>query len=259
MIRERPELLFAIAFLVLVIHAEVALTFGSLQAGLVVHFLMLFSLIIVSSIVHSWKPVLAKLLMALILVPLIRVLSLSTPYWPFSDTLVWLAAITFPMLAASVSTIYVLKLKRSDYGFVLGPLRRLPLQFGVVLLGIPLGFLEYSILRPEPWVSDLALGSLIVGVLVIFLGTGLAEELIFRGILLHSTSLMMSWPTTILYISVIFAAMHIGFLSLADFIFVFFVGLFFAYVVFRTRTLLGVVGCHALLNIVLFIAAPILI
>ncbi len=253
---ERQELLFAFAFLVLVIIAEAAIALGSFSAGLVIHMLTLFALISVSSIVHSWKPELSRLLVALILVPLIRIFSLSTPYWPFSDTLTWLAVISIPMLAAALSTIYVQKLKRSDYGFVLGPLKRLPVQVGIVLFGIPLGLLEYFILVPEPWIPDLAAGTLVLAVLAILFGTGIAEELIFRGIILHNSSIVMSWPAAMLYVSVLFTAMHIGFLSIVDLVFVFFVGLFFAYSVYRTRTLIGVIGCHTLLNVVLYLVAP---
>lgn len=253
---ERQELLFAFAFLVLVILAEAAIAFGSFSAGLVIHMLTLFALISVSSIVYSWKPELSRLLVALILAPLIRIFSLSTPYWPFSDTLVWLAVITFPMLAAALSTVYVQKLKRSDYGLVLGPLKLLPVQLGIILLGIPLGLLEYHILAPDPWISDLALGSLVLGGIVIFFGTGLSEELIFRGIILHNSSAVMSWPVAIVYVSTIFTAMYLGFLSVPDLAFVFSVALFFAYAVYRTRTLVGVIGCHTLLNIVLYLVAP---
>lgn len=250
------ELVLPVAFLALVILAEAALAFGSFSAGIVIHLMTVFALIAVSSVVHSQKPEMSRLLVALILVPLIRIFSLSTPYWPFSDTLTWLAVITFPMLAAAFSTVYVLKLKRSDYGLVLVPWKLLPVQLGIILLGIPLGLLEYYILAPDPWISDLALGSLVLGGVVIFFGTGLSEELIFRGIILHNSSAVMSWPVTIVYVSAVFTAMHLGFLSVPDLAFVFSVALFFAFAVYRTRTLVGVIGCHTLLNIVLYLVAP---
>ena len=167
-----------------------------------------------------------------------------------------ITVITAPMLAAAFATIHVQKLKRSDYGFVLGSMRLLPIQVGVMLVGIPLGFLEYAILTPEPWIADVTLGTVIVGVLVIMFGTGVSEELVFRGILLHNSSAVMGGRAAILYTTVIFTAMHIGFLSVADLVFVFFVGLFFAYVAYRTGTLLGVIGCHTVLNIMLFMVAP---
>ena len=118
--------------------------------------------------------------------------------------------------------------------------------------------MEYFILAPEPWIPNLAAGTLVLAVLAILLGTGIAEELIFRGIILHNSSVAMSWPAAMLYVSLLFTAMHIGFLSIVDLIFVFFVGLFFAYSVYRTRTLVGVIGCHTLLNVTLYLAAPFL-
>jgi membrane protease YdiL (CAAX protease family) len=255
---EKQDLYYVIAFLGLIVLAEVALTLESPAAGTSVHMLTLFGLIIVASILSSRRE-LSRLLVSLTLIPLIRLFSISTPYWPFADTLVWLAVITFPMLVAAFATIHVQNLKRSDYGLVLGPLKLLPVQVGIMLLGIPLGFLEYAILAPEPWVADFALGTVILGVLVIMFGTGVSEELVFRGILLHNSSALMSWPASILFTTVIFTAMHIGFFSIADLVFVFFVGLFFAFSAYRTGTLLGVIGCHTLLNIMLFMVAPLVL
>ncbi|MFQ6106491.1 MAG: lysostaphin resistance A-like protein [Thermoplasmata archaeon] len=254
--KARAELLIPLTFLGLIAYAESVLALASLSAGMVIHIMTLFTLIAVSSIIYSWKPKTSQLLASLVLVPLIRIFSISTPYWPFSDNLVWLGVMTFPMLVAAFSTIYVQSLKRSDYGFVLGGWKNLPVQVGIILLGVPLGVLEYFILTPSPWISEITPAALMFGGLVILLGTGVAEELIFRGIILHNSSLTMDQTTSIVYVSLLFAAMHIGFVSLPDLLLVFLIGLFFAYAACRTKSLLGVIGCHSLLNMILYLAAP---
>jgi membrane protease YdiL (CAAX protease family) len=59
----------------------------------------------------------------------------------------------------------------------------------------------------------------------------------------------------IIYVSYIFAILHIGFLSWIDVVFVFGVALFFGWVVKKTGSLLGVTLSHGITNIILFIVA----
>ena len=81
------------------------------------------------------------------------------------------------------------------------------------------------------------------------------EELIFRGVLQRSAVQAFSgWG--IVYVSLLFAILHMGFLSWLDIIFVFAVALFFGWVVKKTGSLLGVTLSHGLTNIVLFLVAP---
>lgn len=256
--QKKLELIVILGPVVLITLGELALIFEGLLAGTAIHMMALFCFIVAATMTYAWNQDLSRLLVALTLIPLVRLFSTSTPYWPFADTLVWLGVIALPMLAAAFATISVQKLRREDYGFVFGSLKLVPVHIGVVLAGIPLGFVEYSILTPDPWITEVTLGAVALGILVIFFGTGLSEELIFRGILFHDSRFIMSWPAAMLYVTIIFTAMHIGFFSVADLMFVFLVGLFFAFVVYKTKSLVGVVGCHTLLNIVLFLVAPFL-
>ena len=60
----------------------------------------------------------------------------------------------------------------------------------------------------------------------------------------------------IIYISLLFAVLHMGFLSWLDVVFVFAVALFFSWVVKKTGSLFGVTLSHGITNIVLFLIAP---
>ncbi len=58
--------------------------------------------------------------------------------------------------------------------------------------------------------------------------------------------------------SLLFAVLHIGFLSLIDVVFVFAVALFFGWVVKKTGSLLGVTLAHGITNILLYLVVPFL-
>ena len=80
-------------------------------------------------------------------------------------------------------------------------------------------------------------------------------EFIFCEVLQHTAQRVFDlWE--IFYVSLIFAILHIGFLSWIDVIFVFAVALFFGWIVKTTGSLLGVTLSHSITNIVLFLVAP---
>ena len=60
----------------------------------------------------------------------------------------------------------------------------------------------------------------------------------------------------IIYVSLLFAVLHIGFLSLIDVVFVLGVALFFGWVVKKTGSLLGVTLSHGITNILLYLVIP---
>jgi len=60
----------------------------------------------------------------------------------------------------------------------------------------------------------------------------------------------------ILFVAVLFASMHIGYLSILDLGLVFVVGLFFGIVVNKTGSIFGVTVSHGLTNVILYLVAP---
>lgn len=252
----KDVLLLLIVYLVGIAIAEALVAYVDFTCGLVLHCLLIATLVISAAVFSVKLPDLSKLLVAILLAPLIRVLSLATPFWSFISTLYWLLIITFPLLAAAFSTFYANGLSRADVGLVLGSPKKISFQVGIGLVGIPLGFVEYLILKPEAWIPSLAWQNLIVAAFILLIGTGFAEEFIFRGIMLHNAESVLGGRGALLYVSLIFASLHIGYLSILDLMFVFAIAIFFGLIVQRTRTILGVVLCHGLLNIALYLIVP---
>jgi membrane protease YdiL (CAAX protease family) len=232
--------------------------------GLGLHILLVFTLMFASVFLQTRDAVLAPLLVAASLASLVRVFSLAVPRFPFFavpganpfNTIPWLALVSVPLLVSVVAVAYVQRLRPRDLGLGIRGLHEIPLQILIALTGIPLGLLEYAILKPTAWIPADTVGAIVVGGLVIFLATGLSEELIFRGILLKRAVEALGERSGLLYVTALFASLHIFFLSASDLVFVFAVGLFYGFVVLNTKNLWGAILSHSLGNVMLYLVAP---
>lgn len=247
-------------YLALVVVAETVVAFatreGEVYLGMGLHVLLLFVLLIHAAHLAPADPRASRVLAAFALVPLIRILSLGLPFVPFNEVQ-WMAVIALPLLAGAVAVMYVLGLGPREVYLRLGSLEGLPLQAGVALSGVGLGVVEFFILAPTgPWIPELTLVHLLPAAVALGLASGLAEEIIFRGILQPEAEKVLGIGPGLLFVAALFAVMHIGFLSALDLLFVFGVGLYFGYVVQRTRNLLGVTFAHGLANVALYLVMP---
>lgn len=192
-----------------------------------------------------------KLALALTLAPLIRILSLSLPLFRFPQV-TWYPIVAVPLLIAAWIIIRLLGVSRQSIGLRLG---NLPLQLMLVGGGLGLGAAEYLILQPTPMVHNYSWSSIIPSALSLVIFTGFTEEFIFRGLLQTvAAPLMKRW--TLMYISLLFAALHIGYLSITDVVFVYAVGMLFGQIVRQGGSILGVTLAHGLTNVTLFLIMP---
>ena len=230
--------------------------------GLTLHILLVFALLFHSVTTQEKDTELSLFLMALSLAPLIRIFSLSMPRFWGTDptaTLPWLAVVGIPLLTAAAAVAYVQQLRPWLIGLAVNGWKDLGTQVAIGLTGIPLGFVEYVILREQAWVQGDTLIPVLLGGIVIFFSTGFAEELIFRGILMRRAMEVLGNRTGILFVTLVFSAMHIFFRNGADLTFVFLVGLFYAVAVVKTRSLWGAIMSHTLGNVILYLIAPFLL
>src|SRR3989441_646606 len=174
----------------------IAIPGGSFQSiGLGLHILLVFTLMFLSVLLQSKDATLAALVVAASLASLVRVFSLAVPRYPFVEipetnplnTLPWLALVSVPLLVSVATVAYVQGLRPRDLGLRFERWIDIPQQTAVAMTGIPLGLLEFFILRPsasQNWIREMTLGSLVFGGLAIFFATRLSEGLIFPPILL---------------------------------------------------------------------------
>jgi membrane protease YdiL (CAAX protease family) len=196
-----------------------------------------------------------RLLYALALVPLIRIVSLAMPLGEFGRAY-WFLAAGLPVFAGGAVVVSHLGISLGGVGLRLPRGGPLP-QLAIVLSGFALGFCEYHILRPEPLIEALTLRQLVAPALILLVFTGVLEEFVFRGILQRTATQALGSPAlAIVYVSLIFAVLHIGYRSVSDFAFVFAIALLYGWVVRKTGSIIGVSVSHGITNITLFLLMP---
>ena len=241
----------ALLYLGAIISAEFVVALLNPLVGVFLHIILLLGLISHASFVATQRP--HKLYLAVALAPLIRLLSLALPLTKFPQVY-WYAIIAVPILMAAFTVMRRLNFSPAQVGLTLN---RLPLQLLVGFTGIPFGIAEFYILRPDPLVASLTWTIIMLPASILIICTGFAEEFVFRGVMQRSASEVLGrcgW----VYVGLLFAALHIGYMSLADLGLVFVVGLFFGWVVQKTESLLGVTLSHGIANIMLYLIAPFL-
>ena len=237
------------AVLLALVAAELVTTFVSAPVGLALHALIALALVIGRALAGSRAA--QGLALALLLAPLTRIVSLGLPLARF-EPVVRYAIASAPLLAGAAIVTQQLRLSRKDLG-----LRGagIGLQLMVSLSGLGLGAIAYMLAPPAPLPAGWSLGSLWVPALIFLVCTGLAEEMIFRGVL-QSAALPALGPIALLYVAILFAALQIGFMSIEHVCFTCGVGLLFAGVKHFTRSIVGVSLAHGLANMTMYLLMP---
>ena len=182
--------------------------------------------------------------------------SLAMPLAEFPEW-TWYGLIAVPLLAASWAAAKASGYSLKELGLVLDASPKTILWTVMVgLSGFGLGYLEFRILRPEALVIDPSPAKFLVVGVMLMIGTGLTEELIFRGVLQIASIELFGTGAGILLSSALFAIMHIGHKSAVDVLFVFAVAIAFGFVVRFSNSLVGVTIAHGLTNICLFVFFP---
>ncbi len=248
-------------YLILVVVAETVAAFGEVPGGIflgmAIHVVLLFTLLIHASVLSTSDVRLSRFFATFTLIPIIRILSLGLPLTPFT-IIQWLFLISLPLLAAAVTLMYAMRLRPRDVYLGRMGIRQVPVQAAIALSGLGLGVVEFFILRPAdaPWIPELTFALFLPAAIAIGLGAGLTEELIFRGLLQPRTEEVVGKAAGLLFVALVFAAMHIGFRSGPDLAFVFAVGLYLGFAVQRTQNLVGVILAHGLANVALYLLMP---
>ncbi len=242
--------LIAVGYLAALTLAEVLTTLVEPRIGLALHSVLL--LLLIAQTALTWGYPGHRLLFALAFAPLIRILSLFLPLAGLPQ-IYWYFIVSLPLFAAAGVALNTADFSRADIGLTL---KGLPLQLLVAVTGVTLGYVEYLILRPAPLAPRFDLQNVWLPALILFVCTGFAEELVFRGLMQRAATEKLGTMGGILYVATLFAVLHVGYQSLSDVAFVFVVALFFGLVVAHTRSIVGVSLAHGLTNVLLFLIMP---
>jgi membrane protease YdiL (CAAX protease family)/LysM repeat protein len=230
--------------------ATITESLTTVRLGIILHSIILVTLILQGATTRQTS--LRRLLLVLTLSPLIRILSISLPLRdrPLVD---WYLIIGSLLFVGSFVTARITGISFRRMGFTW---KGWPVQLAMGFVGVGLGITEYYILHPKPLLSGFDWGEFLYACFVLMVFTGLLEEFIFRG-LVQEAAIEIMGRFGIFYGAVLFAVLHVGYLSVTDVLFVFAVGLLFGFIVQGTRSLLGVTVAHGMTNIVLYLVFPI--
>lgn len=239
----------AIIYLLAIAIAEAVTVAVQPLWGIACHIVILVALLVHPAVATRYPH--RPLLLSLALVPLVRIISLCMPLANIPQ-IWWYPIIYAPLLAAAVGVMRILNYRPEQVGLTSNSL---PVQLVVALTGVGFGVVEYFILAEEATTTGLVLQQTpLLAAFLLLVCTGFIEEFIFRGVLQRSAvEAFGGWG--IVYVSLLFATLHMGFLSGIEVAFVFVVALFFGWVVKKTGSLLGVTLSHGITNIVLYLVA----
>ncbi len=242
----------ALVYLVVITVAEVITVAIEPVWGIVCHIMVLVALILHSAL--AGKRAYQQLFLSLALVPLVRIISLSMPLANIPQ-IWWYPIVYAPLLVAALQVIRLLGFSLEQIGL---NFKRISIQLAVALAGFVFGVVEYFILTEEAQATGLVLQETwLLAAFLLMVCTGFVEELIFRGVLQRSAVEAFGW-WGIIYVSLLFAVVHLIHQSLIDIAFVFVIAIFFGWVVKKTGSIFGVTLSHGIANIVLFLVAPLL-
>jgi hypothetical protein len=237
-------------YMVYLIVAEILTTFANPVIGLAFHAAMVFMVLFHATWLGERQP--ARLLLCIMLMPLIRLMSVSVPLANFPPV-TWYLVVSIPLFLAAFTVMRLLGLKWGQVGF---NLRAFPFQIMVAVTGILLGVVEYMILRPLPILYNPTLWQIVEPAIYLLIGTGLMEELVFRGVLQQVAEEHFGTNPSILFSAAVFAIMHIGWQSALDLLMVFIAGVYWGWIFARTRSIFGITISHGITNIMLFLILP---
>ncbi len=257
----RRRALFLVHYLAVLVVAELLIVFAATTrtewpalVGLLLEIFLVVSFPVLASFVVADRP-LASFLGALILAPILRIVTLATPVM-FLTPVQWLAVVSVPLLLAAGAIMQAQGLRPRDVFLAARVRPYAPLNVALVAIGVAIGFAEFQVIQPASLIAGPDSPELPFAVFAVFLTMGLTEELIFRGILLRTALPLLGRGGALAYVSGVYAILQIGFLSVPELLFAFVIGLVYGAVVLVTRSLWGAIGSHALANIVVYLVLP---
>jgi membrane protease YdiL (CAAX protease family) len=165
------------------------------------------------------------------------------------------AAVSMPLLITGTMTAKMTGLTPVEMGISFGTLRG---QLLTALLGLPLGFAGFFLIRPSGIYASETPKELLMWSLILIICTGLLEEFLFRGILF---SLALKWlgdKKALYFTSLMYAALTISGKSFVTVMYAFLVSALFCWLFIRQKSILGLSLAHGMINVLLYVICPLI-
>lgn len=192
----------------------------------------------------------------LALVPIYILLTSSLP-WFFIHQAYLLPAVYATIIGLCFYYVYEKRLSFEELGFKKDKFLKYTL-IGI-LIGIPTGTIEYFILTVAPAYPSFEFVHLFKDIIYMYFFVALGEELLFRALIQRNLSHAFGTTIGLVSASIMFAIMHLTWRSVPELVFVFFGGMIFGYLYYKTGSLSAPIATHAMNNIMLVGVLPYLL
>ena len=249
----RWQAIFLVAIMVAITVCEYIFTYQDVVYGIIIALGLALAIYFLVSVVRIDERI-AICAESMALIPLYVLFTSSLP-WFFLNQQYLLPAVYSCILGLCLWHIYqkdlsIIKL----FGITRAKLLKYTLM-GLVI-GLPLGMGEYAILRPEPAFPTFEIRYLLRDMLYMFLFVGIAEELLFRGLIQLDLTEVFGWKWALFAASALFAIMHLTWRSMPELGFVFIAGVVLGVVYWKTKSLVAPIVLHGANNVMLVAIAP---
>jgi membrane protease YdiL (CAAX protease family) len=231
--------------------AELLLLTSGLLAGAIAHCVLVLAL--VGHAIAAPRAPYRRLLIALVLPSLLRLLGLTVPV-ASTPTAIWYLAAGTPAVIGTILAARMVGLPRPLLAWPRSPL----VQLLIAGSGITHGLLAYLALRPAPVGGGF--GTMAVTAAAVAIGGAAVEEIVFRGALQSAATAALGGSGAGIAVSTVaFGMMYAGSLSVSFFVLVFAMGLFLGWAVRETGSLWGAIGAHAAMVVGLVVIWPLVL
>jgi len=232
--------------------SEYIFAFRDVSYGIVLSLLITLCIYIIISIFDVGRNF-TRSAESLALIPLYVLFTASLP-WFFIDQQFLLPAVYSIILALCFWHVYEHDIDLKGLGFI----KDKALKYSIIgiLLGVPTGVIEYLILMPAPSFPSIEPFNLLRDVIYMLLFVGVAEEMLFRGIIQSDLSRVFGWHKAIVAQGFLFGVLHMTWRSSYEIAFTFFAGILLGYYYYRTKSLVGPIIWHGVNNVILVSVMP---
>ena len=250
------QVIFIAAIGIVITVSEYIFAYQNVAYGIVLALATVIAIYVVVSVVHFDRRI-VNCAESLALIPLYILFTSSLP-WFFINQQYLLPAVYSCILGLCFWHVYRHELNlKQIFGFNKKTLLKYSL-IGVAI-GAPLGVGEYMILQPAPAFPSFEVKYLFRDLVYMLFFVGLAEELLFRGLIQRDLARAFGWKWALFGASALFAVMHLTWRSIPELFFVFFASLIFGYLYYKTKSLVAPIVAHGIGNVFLVAVMPYLL
>ena len=245
--RFEPQRNFLILILIAITVVEYIFVYTNVAYGIVLALVLVVAIYVAVSLPGEENPV-TRAAESLALVPLYILFTSSLP-WFFIDQEYLLPAAYSIVLALVFFHVYDKDIDLRGIGLTFSGAWKWILICS--LIAIPTGTIEYYVLKPEPALPSFEVKYLLRDFFYMLVFVGVAEELLFRGLIQTDLQRVFGMRNGLLLTSYLFGVMHMTWRSSAELLFTFFAALLIGYIYNRSKNLMGPIFLHGVNNTVL--------